>query len=232
MTILLEQRPLSSSKERHYARVSISLKGRKLSEAHKKAVSSGMKKFSSENGPWNKGLTKETHESLKILSEKNIGKTHTEETRKKLSDKLKEVHAAGEVYGDAYKAKQRANLLKMMDNNWKRKNCTPNKMELQLLEFFPDRMKFTGDGSRWVTFKNGKHKNPDFMSFDESKVVELFGGHVHTPEEEKIIQESYEEIGKKCLIIWAIDLLKTPEVVKERIRMFLTVERKQLRFPS
>lgn len=65
--------------------------GRKASEeelAAKRARMLGKKNPMYGKTPWNKGLTKQTHPSIKAASEKTRGRKVKEETRKKLSDSM------------------------------------------------------------------------------------------------------------------------------------------------
>jgi len=63
-------------------------KGRIVTEEQREYISKKTKEAFEKNGyvPWNKGLTKENNSKLKDISDKNTGKTHSEETRQKLRE--------------------------------------------------------------------------------------------------------------------------------------------------
>ncbi|MFA5623244.1 MAG: hypothetical protein WC981_03380 [Candidatus Dojkabacteria bacterium] len=110
----------------------------------------------------------------------------------------------------------------------KAQHITPNKCELYLLQFLPDFVKFVGDGSFWVMLGDGKSKNPDFVVRPFRKwrsVIELFGEHVHSPEEEAFVIDLYKSAGVRCLVIWCKELSskKRRDKMCEKITNFLTL---------
>lgn len=54
----------------------------------------------------------------------------------------------------------------------------------------------------WVTFKDGTHKNPDFISLDRKCVIEIYGDYWHKNDNPKDIIEKYKEIGWNCIVYW------------------------------
>lgn len=78
----------------------------------------------------------------------------------------------------------------------------PNTLEQSIIDLNMPGLVFTGLGEKWVTFKNGKHKNPDFYVEGTNKVVEV--GDVYFWHTEQEIEETiklYSEIGYECLYL-------------------------------
>lgn len=83
---------------------------------------------------------------------------------------------------------------------------------------------YTGDGSYWVTFQEGRYKNPDFVYNNgvDKKVVEV--GDIEYWHNEKEIQEtieSYQKIGYQCLYLTSKEIWETPEIAVGKIEKFL-----------
>jgi G:T-mismatch repair DNA endonuclease (very short patch repair protein) len=81
----------------------------------------------------------------------------------------------------------------------------PNRLERLFDKLTPTFIKYTGDGTFFIRFKDGKVKNPDFVvrPFRKWKaVIEIFGEYYHRPEEEKELIERYKEVGVNCLVVW------------------------------
>ena len=94
------------------------------------------------------------------------------------------------------------------DPKWVRRyqksvKATPNKTESKLAALMPPNVRFVGDGTFYLRFKNGRFKNPDFKVTGKKVVIELFGGMgwFHSEEEAHELVRLYEEIGYRCLII-------------------------------
>lgn len=83
----------------------------------------------------------------------------------------------------------------------------PTKLERKVIDLNIDGVRYTGNGKFWVTFKGGKHKNPDFKISGKKKVIEV-GDFVywHTEEEKIKVINSYEEIGYECLYLTNFDI--------------------------
>lgn len=81
-----------------------------------------------------------------------------------------------------------------------------NKCEKIILDIIDEYAYYTGNGSFWVTFKNGKRKNPDFVFKNCNKVIEHYGDYWHKNDSEENIINLYNEIGYKCLVIWEHEL--------------------------
>lgn len=75
----------------------------------------------------------------------------------------------------------------------------------------PDYVEYTGDKRFWLVFKDGRHKNPDFVvrPFSTTKtVVEIFGSYWHSKDEEVSLVGQYAEIGVRCIVIWESDVVE------------------------
>ena len=63
-------------------------------------------------------------------------------------------------------------------------------------------------------------KIPDFINVNgQKKIIELYGEHVHPPEDEPKRIKAFKKYGYKTLIIWHKEL-KDPKKVKEKISSF------------
>lgn len=93
-------------------------------------------------------------------------------------------------------------------------DSSPNKLETILINLFSRlnlNYKFTGDKSFWID-----GKNPDFVDYNNKKVIEFFGDYFHDEnfrkdgisnevhEKKKI--EHYNKNNYKCLVIWENEL--------------------------
>lgn len=97
------------------------------------------------------------------------------------------------------------------------------KVEQQIINMNIPNLTYTGDGKYYFTFKNGKHKNPDFIykNSDEIKIVEVGDIHYwHTLDEIEEVKKQYKEIGLDCLYLTNDDL-KNLDEAEGRIRKFL-----------
>lgn len=110
----------------------------------------------------------------------------------------------------------------------------------------PDRVVYSGDFSYWVTWANGRRKNPDFVVLTDEQyaayragvtlndlrtylVVEINGVFWHTAHkgltrearEEEFIK-GYASVGVSCMVIWEDDLETLPLAVQDRVHERLT----------
>lgn len=86
------------------------------------------------------------------------------------------------------------------------RNVCPNKAEKFLDGFFqnlfPNEYKFVGNGQFILA-----GKCPDFINVNgQKKIIELFGEHVHKPEEEQQRIDLFVQYGYQTLIIWYSEL--------------------------
>jgi len=89
-----------------------------------------------------------------------------------------------------------------------RKPCSVcfTKPEIRMMEIldsnFQDEWKYTGNRDFWITFDDGRHKNPDFVHRRKRVAIEVFGRFWHKPEEERYLIDRYKEKGWACLVVW------------------------------
>lgn len=102
------------------------------------------------------------------------------------------------------------------------RNVCPNKAELFLDELFqdllPNEYKFVGDGEFILA-----GKCPDFVNVNgQKKIIELFGEHVHKPEEEQERMDLFAQYGFQTLVIWFGEL-RNLDLVKQKLMEFNNV---------
>lgn len=163
---------------------------------------------------WCKGLTKDTHPSLKSISEHQKKNSHfadpewrkeslfTPEVRKK---RAKGISKALKAKWDSMTSEEKQQEITRI---WAGKS--PNNTEQLILSLCPSNVEFVGNGQHWVTFKDGRNKNPDFVvrPFRKTKkVIEYFGKYWHPdPEEKQEIIQAYAKKKIECLVIEQDDL--------------------------
>jgi very-short-patch-repair endonuclease len=95
----------------------------------------------------------------------------------------------------------------------------PNKIEKRLISIIDKNnlpFKYVGDGQIWIG-----SKNPDFISLNEKKIIELFGDFWHTQkvrcfeETENGRKEHFLKYGYKTLIIWEHELVNEKGVLNK-----------------
>ncbi len=103
------------------------------------------------------------------------------------------------------------------------KRNKPNSLEQFVIDLDLPKVMFTGLGSKWVTFKNGKHKNPDFVVEGTNKVIEVGDVYFwHTEEEIRDVVEQYEAIGYECLYVTNKQLEADEEYCRLQLQKFAT----------
>lgn len=98
----------------------------------------------------------------------------------------------------------------------------PNTLEQSVINLDIPSLVFTGLGEKWVTFKNGKHKNPDFIVEGTNKVVEV--GDVYFWHTEQEIEETiklYSEIGYECLYLTNKEIEESSEKSFLKLQKFV-----------
>ena len=86
---------------------------------------------------------------------------------------------------------------------WSHDYSKINKLETYVLKFLKSiGFEYTGNRKFWVTFKNGEHKCPDFVSVARKTVVEVYGDYWHRNDNPADIIKLYDEIGWKCIVYW------------------------------
>lgn len=200
-----------------------------FSEEHRRKISNGLKKA------WREGRQRHTtakywlgkHHSQKTVEkirearnkqiDPRTGKKHSEETKRVISNKVKELWENPQYREHMSKAHQnysKETLRRIL-------TCRrPNKQELILncilKTNFPKEWKYVGDGRIII-----EGKNPDFINVNGKKaIIELFGERWHEPEEEQTRKEVFSKYGYKTLIIWQKEL-KNQVVLVEKIKSFM-----------
>ena len=101
----------------------------------------------------------------------------------------------------------------------------PNKPEQKVIDLNIPNLHYVGDRSKWFKMiLNGrvKGKNPDFISSDQKKVVEIMGfPYWHTVDEIEPLTKAYKEIGVDCLILDASMVVKDTNTVRAMLESFI-----------
>lgn len=203
------------------------------------------------HGRWNFGLTKETDKRVAKQAKKLRGRRRgpcSEKTRRKIRTAL-EGHVVTEETKKKIKrsrAKQvrppqtkgaKKKIGKANSKNMKRlwqdpnyiamqmraRGVRPNKTEKFLTKLFqklyPNQWKYVGDGQFILA-----GKCPDFVNVNgQKKIIELFGEHVHKPEEEQERTILFSKYGYQTLVIWFKELNDMGRLV-ERVTNFSEVK--------
>ena len=145
------------------------------------------------------------------------GKTHTQETRRSISESQKKKSAFFRLNNDPEFQKRRMKAL----------HAKPNKPEIivetLLEEIYPGEYKYVGNGQYIVD-----RMNPDFVSTDETKIIEVFGETFHDPNisprpikdrsTEKGRIKALSDLGFRTLIIWSKEIYKGGEDGRKRLK--------------
>lgn len=97
----------------------------------------------------------------------------------------------------------------------------PNKLEKFFDEITPKEVKYTGNGKFFLTLKDGKIKNPDFVIEHSRKVIELFGDYWHRNDNPQELIQQYNQIGFDCLIFWESEVLNDTQIVIDKVNNFI-----------
>ena len=237
-------------------KISQTKKGRRLSEEHKTKISLAQK---GRNYPWlhtpeamRKSSDAKRGKIPIIAMEKarlvNLGKHHSIERRKKISQALKGHHYGGvekgrkygKEYGErmrlAYKrlseeAKNAIRLKQSLTRKllWqdpkyvakimKSRGVKPNKVELRLQSLLNSVFP-----EEWKFVGDGQliigGKCPDFANVNGKKaLIELYGAYWHSEQKPQDRINKFAEYGYKCLVIWDKEL-ENEEAVLNRVRAF------------
>lgn len=183
-------------------KMSVAHRGVPLSSSHKQAVSESLR-----GRPVSVATRRKMSESRTGFKNPLFGKTHSSETKRKMSEAHKKLWA-----DKSFRDSRVSAVLKGC-------RVTPNKPEQKLLRFldnrFPGEWKFVGDGSFIL---NGY--NPDFINVNGKKqIIELFGTYWHRGEDPADRAKLFEPYGFKTLVIWEHEL-KNLLSVGSRVRGF------------
>ena len=174
--------------------------------------------------PWNNGLTAENNISIFKGAQKLQGRLLSADTKYKISLIAKEQFKTGKrnvsgsnngMFGKKLSEKHR---LALHQSQSTKKTKPEIDAELTLKQFG---FRYSGDRTFWVTFKNGRHKNPDFVNSKTKMVVEIFGRYWHPdPNEKEEIISLYKEIGWTCYVVYD-DEFFNPDVFNEMLGEFV-----------
>ena len=189
---------------------------------------------------WCVGLTKETDERVRKISEKLKGRKLSDETRKKLSEiakkqgrnpwKYRKENPSEALKGEKNpfygKHHTEETLRKIMTSLQKKPNRAEQKLD-RLIKTVTDEFEYNGDFRLGISIGG---KIPDWVNCNGKKmVIELLGHGWHKPNKwfnvpysktEEAIKAHYNKYGWKCLCIWDTEL-KNEEKVVGRIYEFV-----------
>lgn len=97
----------------------------------------------------------------------------------------------------------------------------PTRPEI-IIKNITNKIIYVGNGKLWVSFKNGRRKNPDFKIIEQRKVIEVYGDYWHRNDNPEELIYQYAQIGYKCLIIWESEINTDPEEVKKKVNNFIS----------
>lgn len=198
---------------------------KKLSEKHKSIENRG--RFKKGMVSYNRGkkclwVTKRNLENnpshnpkvRKKISIAKKGKKHSEETKKKMRERWKDLEYRKEI------------LKKQTQNN------KINKKEetiYVIIKRFSDDFLYTGNGKFWVSGTvRGilKSFNPDFIDKKRKLIIEFYGDYFHKKQKNKendmLREEIYLKRGHKILIIWQSELEKDINGIINKIHSFIS----------
>jgi len=98
----------------------------------------------------------------------------------------------------------------------------PTKPEKLFDEITHTNIYYTGNGEFWISFKNGRHKNPDFKVAGQRKVIEIFGDYWHKGENPQDLINLYKQTDFKCLIFWEHEIYNDLDNVLKRVDNFIS----------
>ncbi len=158
--------------------------------------------------PWCKGLTKETDDRVASISDKAKGRKLTTEQKKILSEKRKQYYkdnpdkiprgSNNGMYGKKLSPKHKEALHKARYDYNKM-----NKVESKMFDIIKHKsFIYTGDRRYWIDFKNGHHKNPDFINEKDHVVIEVYGDYWHRNDNPQDIIDEYKKVGWDCYVVW------------------------------
>lgn len=106
-------------------------------------------------------------------------------------------------------------------NQFFRNDKRMNNLESFFNEITPEEVVFKGDGKFFVTFKDGRVKNPDFVISHQRKVIELFGDYWHKGENPQELIDQYNKIGFDCLVFWESEVYNNTDEVLRKVLDFI-----------
>lgn len=179
-------------------------KGKKMSEEQKKKIS--ITRTKNKKYEFCKICNKQKSKTIKELCQSCSGKIRAT----KFVNPMK-----GKKLSDEHKMK----LL----TSQKRDFTKPEQKVFEAYGYYG--LKYTGDKSKWVRFKDGHSKNPDFIFGNYKIVIEVFGDYWHKGEDPNILIKKYEEIGYRCLVLWEHEInSESIDCLSETINQFINYD--------
>lgn len=165
---------------------------------------------------WCKGLTKYT--DCRLLEAGKKGSI-TRVERMKTGEIKKPSGELNGMYGKKLTEEHKLALW----SGWKSHHTKP---ELSVLNSFYG-LKYTGDGSLWITFTDGVHKNPDIVFNNYKIAIEVFGDYWHKGENPENLIKKYNEVGWRCLVLWEHEIqdLNDKGILCDEIDRFINYDR-------
>lgn len=196
-------------------------------ETDKRVAKQAKKLRGRRNGPPSKRTRKKIGRANSITMKKNWQDPEYRNSRKYIK------HSTGWHHPKRAKKRIGKKNSKHMKRLWqdpnyiamqmKARGVRPNKTEKFLTKLFqklyPNQWKYVGDGQFILA-----GKCPDFVNVNgQKKIIELFGEHVHKPEEEQERTILFSKYGYQTLVIWFKEL-KNMERLIERVTNFSEVK--------
>jgi very-short-patch-repair endonuclease len=170
---------------------------------------------------WSKARKERLSKKMRGPENPFFGKKHSEETKKKLSEKSKLTSCFRRLSKDPEFQRKRRKAL----------YAKPNKLELLLDKLIqkvcPEQFRFVGDGQFIID-----GLNPDWVHIKgQRKIIELFGRSFHDPEHcswpvpqrstEEGRRKALEDQGYEMLVIWDNELYKATHLIEEKVKSFV-----------
>jgi very-short-patch-repair endonuclease len=208
-----------NSKSRKHGRWNFGL----TKETDKRVAKQAKKLRGRRNGPPSKRTRKKIGRANSIAMKKNWQDPEYRNSRKHIK------HSTGWHHPKRAKKRIGKKNSKHMKRLWQDPNyiamqmrargVRPNKTEKFLTKLFqklyPNQWKYVGDGQFILA-----GKCPDFVNVNgQKKIIELFGEHVHKPEEEQERTILFSRYGYQTLVIWFKELNNMERLI-ERVTNF------------
>jgi len=187
-------------------------------------------------GVWNKGLTKETDERMRKLSDLKKGRKFSEKHRInigeahigiKRSKKSKEKQK--KIMNDFWANKEnKERRLKSIFGGLFKRPTKPEKIIISLIKENNLPFNYVGDGKIW--FRGINHSfNPDFLSKNPKHIIEVFGDYWHNRKDmkkrDKERLKTYKKYGYKTLVIWGHELIKNKKPIENNFKVLNKVNK-------